>query len=275
MRKLLILGLALLSVFTWTAWGQLIDPATLHIGTGAGTPCATGCGGDPNQITQTQFDVYQNAAGANSLISPLLVILGIPNYTGTALTIQSVTEYSPYAGVATGGTTVSSFGLATTDLYGGTWKTNTTSAQAVLNTASGSSADAYSVLGLAGANSSNNFVNWSGFDAAHGVTATSFGLYVYRINATLDANGMFNIVFNGSNKLPFGTIAIAYGCQGVSTSTGTCDVNPNPYDTPFTEAGGVTGVPTTPEPSAIFLLGSSLLGIGAIWRKRQKTSPLA
>src|SRR5207253_8993489 len=106
MRKLLILTLALLSVLTWTAWAQPIDPATLHIGTGAGTPCAQGCGFDPNQITQMNFDVFQNATGANSLTTPLLVILGIPNYTGTAKSIQSVTTYNPYAGVATGGTTL-------------------------------------------------------------------------------------------------------------------------------------------------------------------------
>jgi len=274
MRKLLILGLALLSVFTWTAWGQLIDPATLHIGTGAGTPCATGCGGDPNQITQTNFDVYQNAAGANTLTSPLLVILGIPNYTGTALTINSVTAYSPYAGVATGGTTVASFGLATTDLFGGTWTTNTTSAQAVLSASS--TGDAYSVLGLSDANNSNNFGNWSGFDSAQGVAATSFGLYVYRINANLVAGGLFNITFNAANSLPIGTIAIAYGCQpSTATSTGSCTESPNTYNTPFTEAGGTTGIPTTPEPSAIFLLGSSLLGIGAIWRKRQKAPPVS
>ena len=67
MRKLLILGLALLSMFTWTAWGQLIDPATLHIGSGAGAPCATGCAGDPNQITRKDFDVYQNSGAANAL----------------------------------------------------------------------------------------------------------------------------------------------------------------------------------------------------------------
>jgi len=271
MRKLLILALALLSVFTWTAWAQLLDPATLHIGTGAGTPCAVGCGADPNQITQMAFDVYQNASGANTLTTPLLVILGIPNYTGTDKSILSVTTYNPYAGVATGGTALagSAFGLATTDYFGGTWTTNTTSAQAILNASSGT--DAYGVLGLADANNSNNFVNWSAFDLAHGVTATSFGLYVYFINANLGPNGLFDILFNGANKLPIGTIAIAYGCQpSTATSTGSCTESPNSYNTPFTEAGGVTGTPSTPEPTAILLLGTSLLGIGATWRKRQK-----
>src|SRR4051794_10139138 len=118
MRKPLIVGVAFLYAFRWTASAQLIDPATLDIGSGAGTPCATGCAGDPNQITRKDFDVYQNSGAANALTSPLLIILGIPDYTGTAKSIRSVTAYSPYAGVATGGTALAagSFGLATTDL---------------------------------------------------------------------------------------------------------------------------------------------------------------
>src|SRR5437016_8200724 len=86
-----------------TACAQLVDPSVLHIGPGAGTSCAKGCAGDPNQVGTTKFDVFNNDS-AKSLVTPLLVILGIPNYSGAAPTMSGVTTYSPYTGTATGGT---------------------------------------------------------------------------------------------------------------------------------------------------------------------------
>jgi len=217
-----------------------------------------------------EFDVYQNAAGANTQDNPLLVILGIPNYNGAALSILSATSYQPYAGTASGGTAVT-FGSATTDLYGGTYGTSTASAAAIMTAAAGHN-EAYTDLGLGAANNSNNFVNWAAFvDAHNGATGapTSFGLYVYRINVALVANGLVDIKFNGANKLPAGTIAIAYDCQGTLAANGACSVNPNSYNTPFTEAGGVTNTPSTPEPGSVFLLGTTMIGLGAMWRKRK------
>ena len=254
---------SLILVTSVPAQATLIDPSTLHIGTGAGTACAVGCGGDPNLISATDFDVYQNAAGANTLSQPLLVILGIPNYSGAAPTIASVTAYSPYAGVNTGGTSLSgaNFGVAGSAFFGGTW---TPGGNAVASLTTGE--EAYSDLGLANANNSNSFTNWAAVDAAYGVTATSFGLYVYAINADLAANGLFDITL--ANSLPTGTFAIAYGCQGeANSSTDECTVNPNSYNTPFTEAGGV-GVGTVPEPGTLVLVGSGMMGFGMAARRR-------
>ena len=56
-----------------------IDPATLHIGTGAGTPCAVGCAGDPNDVPANHLDIYQNSGGAGSLNNPVLLILAVAN----------------------------------------------------------------------------------------------------------------------------------------------------------------------------------------------------
>src|SRR5215472_9300651 len=68
------------------------DPSTLHIGAGAGTVCATGCGGHPNLIgTGSGVDIYQNSSGAPNLSQPLLLILGVPNHAPSPSIGGSVT----------------------------------------------------------------------------------------------------------------------------------------------------------------------------------------
>ena len=87
MRKILVMvavvAMAVLALGTPAKADEIIylDPATLHIGTGSGTPCATGCGGDPNVIGST-FSMFQNSGGAPTLGTPLLLIVAIPNATG-------------------------------------------------------------------------------------------------------------------------------------------------------------------------------------------------
>jgi len=283
-RKFTLLPVLLLAV-SICAFGQLIDPATLHIGTGAGTLCAVGCGGDPNLVSGTNFDVYQNDGGQGAtLTTPLLVILGIPDYSGVAPTMTGVTAYSPYVGVATGGTAVASFGIATQDYFGGTYAL-TAGASAMGTLTAGE--EAYTDLGLADANLSNSFTNWSttGATATGITTPTSYGLYVYEINFSLVNKGLFDITWGGSG-LPNGTMAIAYGCQGEAAgSLVACTANPNPFNTPFTESGGVTTSTTSatsttdttnttnasspvPEPNSIMLLGTALLGACALLRKK-------
>src|SRR5689334_4010616 len=78
--------------------------ATLHIGFGAGTACAQGCGGDPNLSgsASTSVDIFQNSGGAATITNPML-ILAVPN-GNTVPSIASETDYNPYTGTASGGT---------------------------------------------------------------------------------------------------------------------------------------------------------------------------
>jgi hypothetical protein len=225
-----------------------LDPATLHVG----NPPA---GGDPNLIGTT-FGIYQNSGGAGTLNDPWLLILGVPNVSNAAtFSNASISSIS-------GGGTSNYLGL------GGTM----TSGQ-----------EAYSALHLQGpTDNSNSFVNWSAAETTlAGINATSFGLYEFAITANLPASG--NVQFSFAS-LPTGTIAIAYGQTGQTSSSQTCTTKNGKttckttvtntimiYDTPFTEAGFRTPPPpppSTPEPASMVLLGAGILGLGSLKKIR-------
>jgi PEP-CTERM motif len=236
-----------------------VDPATLHTGSGAGTACATGCGGDPNVFFGNTFDIYQNASGGPANLSqPLLLILGIPNVTGNnaAYTPSSVTFYNPYTGYPSGATpgsaaaaTGGEFGLLNSPVSGDYFGNFTAAAK-----------DVYSFLGLGGSgvDKSNNWVNWTGAESSIlGITATGFGIYVFDLTgAALGAGGLADIMA----AIPTGTFVIGYG----QNSDGT------PYVNPFTEAGLDGGMTVTPEPGSMALLGTGLLALGGALRRRLK-----
>jgi hypothetical protein len=106
---------------------------------------------------------------------------------------------------------------------------------------------------------SNNFGNWATADSKiNGITATSFGIYVFEINAPLGPNDTVSIQFS---SIPLGAFAIGYGQNSPDAN------HTYVFDTPFTQAGLTTGSPppppTAPVPSSIMLLCSG--GIAAVF----------
>lgn len=231
---------------------QLLDPSTLHIGSGAGTGCATGCGGDPNLILGNTVDIFNQSGGSpQTEVPPVLLILGIPNTTGNiaALLPTGVTFINPYPG---GSTTFGSAATATAGTFGlksavsGNYFGNMTAGQEV-----------YGFLTLTGpVNNSNSFTNWSGADLTiNGITATGFGIYVFALSSTanLGPMGLINMTLAGL-PLPKGIFVVAYGQSAIGV----------PNAVPFTESG----LTVIPEPGSMALFGTSLLALGGVLRRR-------
>ncbi len=200
-----------------TLWAQ----STLHMGPGAGTKCATGCSGDPNLLAGARHvDIYQTSAGAPTLSQPVLLIFGVPSMFGSLFPtnpIQSVNAINPYpGGTLTSGT--ASFA------QGGTYGLKDPISDGFFGTMTAGQ-EVYSFLGLAGANKSNSFTNWSAEDAEYlDLHPTGFDIHVFAINADLGPEGLINIGL--AHNVPKGTYIVAYGVADGKS-----------YAVPFTEAG--------------------------------------
>jgi PEP-CTERM motif len=170
--KLTLLGLIAIAL---CCAGPAMADSNLHIGTGTGTPCQSGCAGDPNLIgTGGTFDIAEVSNGANAGIASLILILAVPNDTTNALSIM------------VNGVTGTPEGFD-----------NTT--------------DIYTFLGLTSLNNSNNLGNLETADLANdGITATGYGIYEFAVGSILPG-GFVELTSSG---IPLGTFAFGEGVNG-------------------------------------------------------------
>lgn len=250
-----ILGLLFLALaFGGSASAQISDPADLHVGPGAGTACATGCGSDPNTISSTNFDIYYNP-NTHSSQSPI----GDPFYLIVATAVYSGSSNSPTVG-----------GTATMySPYPGGTQTSVSVGPAVLQ-GEMTSGDIYTFLGLGSqVTNSFNFGNMVGCDTGlagcpnsgllgsgaplFGQTITGYDITTFSIGTTVFAP---QDLLDFTGNLPIGSFVAAIGVNAAAQEA---------WAVPFTESGLVTH---TPEPSSFLMLGAGLLGLAVLASRR-------
>jgi hypothetical protein len=215
-----LLGALFLVVFGLSqAWAG----STLHIGPGAGTPCAVGCGGHPNLFaTPKKINIYQTSGGAPTLVQPVLLIVGVPTQFAPDFPVMPITgvkAINPYpGGVVTAGS--ASFAQA------GTYGLISPISNGYFGTMTAGQ-EVYGFLGLEEpTNNSNSFTNWADFiTQTLGWPITGFEIHVYEINADLGPKGLIDIKL--VSPMPKLNYFVAYGQAPDGT----------PYSVPMTEAG--------------------------------------
>jgi hypothetical protein len=215
---------------------------------------------DPVPIGSTGFRLSFHGGSDQTVIDPVLLILGLPTTTpapAAPLLVQTsssgsaVAPFNPLLGITLGGPTP----------YSGTpYAPTGWDPDGIRNTpynASVGNLSVYEFLGLqlpnAGGSESENYPNWSGTGGV-----ASWNLFVYQLTFAPDFNRGEWVEF-GSSWLPPGSYVVGYGIEPPD-KTQESNINA----TPFTFAVHTTDVP---EPATSALLFGGLAVLAAVRRR--------
>jgi hypothetical protein len=210
------------------------------------TPAAYQAAGyplDPAIIGPDGFRLTYHGGGPETLVDPVLLIIGIANGTAAPTLTDTLLGGVDDVNIVRNGT----------DFYGGSWDAN--GYAGVFDSSAGNNS-VYQKIGFADPNGggadSQSYANWNG---ATGIT--SWSLYVYQLYFEPDFGRGDFVEFSTSLSLPEGSYVVGYGLNPPKNGTQAVQA------TPFTFAGMVS----VPEPGTISLLIPALGLVGLARRK--------